>query len=114
VVDDDEDVCDQLVNWLREAGHTVAKFTKAHQAIEAFQKEPHRLVFTDLSMPEVSGWEMAKEVKRISPNSKVVLVTGWGERVDQHKVNESKIDFVISKPPHDYQVLNAVAKLTQG
>jgi len=114
VVDDDEDVCDQLVNWLREAGHKVTKCIKAHQAIEAFQQKQHRIVFTDLSMPEVSGWEMAKEVKRISPNSKVVLVTGWGERVDQHKVHEAKIDFVISKPPRDYQVLNAVAKLTQG
>jgi len=114
VVDDNEYACDQLVNWLREAGHTVTKYVTASQAIEAFQKEKHKIVFTNLSMPEMSGWEMAKEVKRISPNSKVVLVTGWGERVDQHKVHKAKIDSVISKPPHDYQVLNAVAKLMDG
>ena len=113
VVDNNEHVCDQLVSWLREAGYTVTKCVTASQAIEAFQKERHRIVFTNLSMPEMSGWEMAKEVKRISPNSKVVLVTGWGERVDQHKVHEAKIDSVISKPPHDYQVLNAVAKLIE-
>ena len=114
VVDDNEYVCDQLVNWLREAGHTVTKCITASNAIKEFQEEKHRIVFTNLSMPEMSGWDMAKEVKHISPNSKVVLVTGWGERVDQHKVHEAKIDFVISKPPHDYQVLNAVAKMMEG
>ena len=56
------------------------------------------LVFTDLGMPEVSGWEVAKAVKEINPKTPVVIITGWGAMLDKRKARESGVDLQISKP----------------
>jgi CheY-like chemotaxis protein len=59
-------------------------------------------------MPGISGWEVAKEVKRLNPRIPVILITGWGIQVDADKKNIHGIDYVISKPFSISQVTSLV------
>ena len=56
------------------------------------------MVLTDLGMPGMSGWEVCKAIKEMSPHTPVGMITGWGVEVDQAKVEENGIDFIIPKP----------------
>ncbi|HEX2912819.1 MAG TPA: response regulator [Chloroflexia bacterium] len=59
---------------------------------------PYDLIFTDLGMPDMSGWEVAQEVRHKWPEVPIVLVTGWGEQVDQERLSEHNIKRTVAKP----------------
>jgi len=98
VVDDEEAIRKNLYEILSLEGHHVALAAGGKEGIEIFRQGDFDLVFTDLGMPEVSGWQVAKAIKRINPNTPVVIVTGWGDALDKRKMRESGIDLQISKP----------------
>ena len=56
------------------------------------------MVFTDLSMPGLSGWQVAEEIKRHRSDVPVVMVTGWGVLIDESEIEATGIDGVLSKP----------------
>jgi DNA-binding response OmpR family regulator len=78
------------------------------EGLKLFQDGPFDLVFTDLGMPGISGWEVAREVKRLNSLTPIILITGWGIQVDDKKKNMHGIDYVISKPFNIDQVTSLV------
>jgi PAS domain S-box-containing protein len=68
------------------------------------------LVFTDLGMPGMSGWEVAKSIKAKDSKVPVVLITGWGIQIDDEKMKESGADLILNKPFRRDQVLDLVAE----
>jgi CheY-like chemotaxis protein len=86
----------------------VAAASDGEEGLKLFQDGPFDLVFTDLGMPGISGWEVAQEVKRLNAGTPVILVTGWGIQVDDEKKNMHGIDYVISKPFNIDQVTSLV------
>jgi len=66
------------------------------------------LVFTDLGMPGMSGWQVAEKVKSINRRIPVALITGWNVKLDGSEMNYSGINLVIQKPFKMEQVLNLV------
>jgi len=110
VIEDDERIRDNLQQILSLAGHHVTLAGDAKQGVSLFKKDNYDLVFTDLSMPEISGWDLARIIKERDPAVPVALVTGWGVRVDSEKLKERGIDMVISKPFQMNRVLNLVVE----
>jgi DNA-binding response OmpR family regulator len=49
-------------------------------------------------MPELSGLEVARAVKKMAPKVPVILVTGWGDQLDPVRIRESGVDLMIAKP----------------
>ena len=98
VVDDEEMFAQVFVDMLSECGHAVCIANSGREAIEQFKARPFDLVFTDLGMPEMSGWQVARSIKDIEPDTPVVLLTGWGMEVDEERLAESEVDMVLSKP----------------
>jgi len=56
-------------------------------------------VITDLGMPNVDGRQVATAVKEASPETPVVMLTGWGRRLLSEDEIPRHVDFVLSKPP---------------
>jgi CheY-like chemotaxis protein len=56
------------------------------------------LVFTDLGMPDMSGWDVARQIRADTPRTPIVLVTGWGATLDEKQVKRSGIAAVVHKP----------------
>ncbi|MGA2516276.1 MAG: GAF domain-containing protein [Thermodesulfobacteriota bacterium] len=108
VIDDEDSVRDVLSRMLKAKGHQVAVASNGEEGIERFRSEPFDLVFTDLGMPKVSGWEVGKTIKAINPKVPIAMITGWGVELDREKLSESGIDLSIAKPFNFDQVINLV------
>lgn len=114
VVDDEEMFAQVFVDMLSEYGHLVCTASNGPDAIRQFKAMPFDLVFTDLGMPDMSGWQVAKSIKEIEPTVPVVLLTGWGAKVDEGQLAESKVDMVLSKPVKMEQLSSIVSSALTG
>jgi CheY-like chemotaxis protein len=105
VVDDEEAVLSVMSELLEALGQTV---TSAHGGIEGLARlrefaegpadQRPEIVFTDLGMPGVSGWDIAKETRAKVPDACVVLVTGWGVQIDAESAKTKGVDYLLGKP----------------
>ncbi len=98
IVDDQPLITDLLVDILKRMGLTFEVAWGGKDGLKIFAKDGFDLVITDLGMPDISGWEVSKSVKKQKPSVPVILITGWGAEPDSHKVKDSGVDFVINKP----------------
>jgi GAF domain-containing protein len=110
VVDDEAEVGRVLGDVLQTSGHCVVVLADGAEAIEQFRAEPFDVVFTDLAMPRVSGWQVAQAVKEIAPSVPVVIVTGFGVELTAEERQTHGVDMVLVKPLKIADVLNAVAR----
>lgn len=78
VVDDDVAVAEVLSESLRAAGHTVHTVHSAREALSLLMTTRVDVMFTDIGMPEMDGWELTAGVQARDPQAVVVVVSGWG------------------------------------
>jgi signal transduction histidine kinase/ActR/RegA family two-component response regulator len=98
VVDNERSVREMMTRLLASFGHAVASAESGSEAIALFKKTGFDLVFTDLGMPGMSGWEVAREIKRLDANAVVVLMSGWAISLDSQRAREMGVDRVLQKP----------------
>jgi signal transduction histidine kinase/ActR/RegA family two-component response regulator len=70
-----------------------------------------QVVFTDLGMPGVSGWDIVRELKSLRPDALAVLVTGWGVQIDIESAHARGADLLLAKPFTVDDVEGALGKL---
>jgi CheY-like chemotaxis protein len=110
VIDDEDSVRDVLSRILKTKGHRVVVASNGEEGIERFRSELFDLVFTDLGMPKLSGWDVGKAIKGINPKVPIAMITGWGVELDREKLSESGIDLIVSKPFNFDQVIRLVSE----
>ncbi|MBI3635384.1 MAG: GAF domain-containing protein, partial [Candidatus Rokubacteria bacterium] len=98
VIDDEAEVTDVIRDLLARDGHTIEASTDGEEGVQRLRQEPFDLVFTDLGMPKLSGWEVARLVKSLRPGTPVAMVTGWGDRIDPGEARARGVEYVICKP----------------
>jgi CheY-like chemotaxis protein len=98
VADDEESVLTVLSEMLRGMGHQVTPALGGPAAIDALRSETFDVVFTDLGMPEVNGWDLASVVKSRRAECAVVLVSGWGFQLEEDAAQARGVDRVMAKP----------------
>ena len=85
---------------------------QAQQAgIDAFRPGKYDVVITDLGMPEVDGRRVAMSVKKQSPDTPVILLTGWGAGMGEEAGVREWIDCALGKPFTTAQLEGALAQL---
>ncbi|MBI2524799.1 MAG: GAF domain-containing protein [Candidatus Rokubacteria bacterium] len=110
VLEDEVQIREMVVEALAQAGYRVDSAPDGLSGLARFQREPSDVVLTDLSLPERSGLEVARAVKRMSAETPVVLVTGWGHLLDPVRLRESGVDLTLVKPFRLERVLAVVAE----
>ena len=108
VIDDEETVRNVLSQILSQVKHRVTVAENGEEGIRLFKEKEFDIVLTDLGMPGMSGWEVGRAIKKMSPHTPVGMITGWGVEVDQAKIEENGIDFVIPKPFQLDQIVKVV------
>jgi CheY-like chemotaxis protein len=104
VVDDDPIIIKALEDALTGDGHAVQSAPGGQAALNMFEKalaapHPYDVVITDLGMPTIDGRRVAETVKRLSPRTPVVMLTGWGSRMLAEKEVPANVDRLLAKPP---------------
>jgi len=114
VIDDEESVRSVLGRTLAQADHQVTLAEDGRKGVQLFKEGEFDLVLTDWGMPGVSGWEVCRMIKEISPHTPVGMITGWGDERTRGKMEEYGLDFLISKPFDFAQILNVVAETMES
>lgn len=104
VVDDEPLMTKSLNSVLEMDGYAVTIASGGAAAIEAFQtalkdNTPFALVITDLGMQGVDGRQVVGAVKKASPATPVILLTGWGQWFDEQSEVPLQVNCVLAKPP---------------
>jgi PAS domain S-box-containing protein len=114
VVEDEPVLCEQLRAILSIDRHDVRVCGGGPEGLEALEGDDYDLVITDLGMPDVDGWEIARAAKARRPETRVALVTGWaGEVADRADLVQRGVDTVISKPYRIQTIRDAVAEVSR-
>ncbi len=77
VVDDDRAIRESLNSLLSDKGYDVFTVEDGHQAIDAVRQREWDIALVDLKMPGIDGLEVLREVTKISPNTRVIIITGY-------------------------------------
>jgi signal transduction histidine kinase len=109
VIDDEREVRAVLRDVLTSIGHTVVEAASGEEGLACCESEAVDLILADVSMPGMSGWDVAAACQRRFPRVPLGFVTGWGDRLNQEEATRSGVRFVLSKPfaPVDVQALVA-------
>ena len=98
VVDDEEHVRELLRDILARDGHEVVLAQTGHEALARCSETEFDGVFTDLGLPGMSGWELARALRERHAHLPLAVVTGWGEAVGSHEQAAAGVDWVVTKP----------------
>jgi CheY-like chemotaxis protein len=108
VVDDDEAVRFTLAEMLEIQEHEVSMASSGKEAVKMVMQHHYDIMFTDLGMPGMSGWELSQEVRQRSPQTHVIMITGWGTQLDHQKAKESNVRKILPKPVSYDEIMNVV------
>jgi len=99
VVDDEPEILAVLREALERGGHIVEIAKSGSEGIQRFRAGKFDVVLSDLGMPDISGWEVARIVRREgSPRIVLGLVTGWGATISDEMLVAHGVSFVMAKP----------------
>jgi signal transduction histidine kinase/ActR/RegA family two-component response regulator len=110
VVDDEAVVREVLKEALENEGCEVLAAESGEQALKLYDENKGQLdlVFTDIGMSEMSGWDLVTAIRKRSETIPVAIVSGWAEAISWDTRNAAKADWVVSKP-FDIGKISAIA-----
>ena len=111
VVDDNENIREMLEDFLNFEGHKPVLAKDGKEALEIFSEQKFDIVITDLGMPEMSGWELTKQIKQRKSEIPVVIITGWGAQLSVEDMKKNKVDLILSKPFNLDQVKQTIERV---
>ncbi len=114
VVDDEPFVRETLADMLVDLDHKVVTADSGRDALAKVCSDDFDLVFTDLAMPEMDGWETAREIHKHRPDLPIVLVTGYGATAQPPAGELDLVAGIISKPFDFDQVTGTIGKVCNG
>jgi signal transduction histidine kinase/ActR/RegA family two-component response regulator len=98
VVDDEEAVRELLCEILEDAGCETAQAASGREALALFDAGRFDAVFTDIGMPGMSGWELARAVRERDADIPLAVITGWGEAVGDSQREAARVNWLMTKP----------------
>jgi CheY-like chemotaxis protein len=110
LVDDDSTVQSVHAAFLISLGHTVTRASSGAEAIEQLGERRFELVITDHAMPGVTGTDVAEVVKRVSPYTPVILLTGFGSLMDPASLPVG-VDAILAKPTSVAALRQTIARV---
>ncbi|MDI9571393.1 MAG: PAS domain S-box protein [Pseudomonadota bacterium] len=100
LVDDEEAIAALGRESLSSLGYEVTACYSSHDALEAFRARPERydLVITDMTMPNMTGAGLARELLKLRPALPIILTTGYSDRIDEEEAKKIGFREFLMKP----------------
>jgi PAS domain S-box-containing protein len=106
VVDDNEDAANVLATLLEYSGHDVTVVHDGAAALASAAVDPPQVIFLDIGLPDMSGYDAAPTLRRMHGLAKTTLIalTGWGADADKQRSTQAGFDYHLTKPADFTQV----------
>ncbi|HKZ55798.1 MAG TPA: GAF domain-containing protein [Anaerolineales bacterium] len=115
VVEDERTIRDGLAEILELVGHKVITACNGEEGLQRFDEIEHLdVVLTDLGMPRQGGWDLIEQLRQRDPALPVIILSGWGDEIDQERAREHGVAKVIAKPFSVTEVLGALAEVVEA
>jgi PAS domain S-box-containing protein len=114
VIDDEENICKILEEYLTREGHDVVTAQSGGTGLDILSRRSFDIVITDLNMPRISGWDIARQIKRESPGTVTIMLTGWGTNIEELNRRENVVDRLIFKPINFSTLSGIIAETVAG
>jgi CheY-like chemotaxis protein len=99
VVDDNQDAADALAHMLTLSGHHVEVAYTGLSALARVRAKCPEIVLCDLGLPEISGYDFAKAIRRECPHTiRLVAISGYAQPEDIRRSQEAGFDAHVAKP----------------
>lgn len=111
VVDDETHVREVLIEALEAEGCEVVSAQSGEIALALYDQYEGKFdaVFTDIGMPEMSGWELVTEIREKSKTMPIAIISGWADAISVQTRNVVKADWVVAKP-FDINKISSIAQ----
>ena len=100
LVDDEKEIVDMIRTMLEKLGYKITTQTSSIEALEVFRNDPEKydLVITDMTMPGMTGKDLAQKLMDIRPEIPIILCTGFSDQIDEQSARDLGIELFIMKP----------------
>ena len=113
LVEDDPDNREAMTSLLGLSGFAVTCADCGEAALSAFGAGLFDVVLTDLDLPDINGWEVARRIKHLAPALPVALITGWSLTLEDAEIRRRGIDLILKKPLDPRDLVSRLAALVQ-
>jgi len=111
IAEDSIDLQDTIYELLISRGYKVSKASSGEEVLKLCGRERFNLLITDLGLPGISGLELARHIKSIDKNIKIILTSGWDIKESASELRESGVDSYLPKPFRTSDIQDAIVNL---
>ena len=97
VVDDEEGIRELLETVLRRRGHDVLLADSGRKALDVFRRERPQVTILELTMPEMDGFAVLKQIRSVDPRAQVMILTGTGTSTEEQRARELGVTDFLQK-----------------
>jgi signal transduction histidine kinase/ActR/RegA family two-component response regulator len=115
VVDDETHVREVLIEALEAEGCEVISAQSGEIALALFDQYERKFdaLFTDIGMPDMSGWELVTEIRKHTQTMPIAIISGWADAISLETKNAVKADWVVAKPFDIDKICKIAQEITQ-
>ena len=113
LVDDEKSLIIMMEEFLKNLGYSVKSYVNPIDALDDFKADPSEfdLVITDMTMPQMYGNKLARQIGKIRKDLPIILCTGYSDKVDMENLKKDSINIYLEKPFDNKDLGVAVRKL---
>ncbi len=110
LIDDEKGIVKMVQQMLERLGYQVTSHTRSPEALRVFQANPNKfdLIISDMAMPQITGLELANEIKILRPDIPVIICTGFSEQINEDIYKELGIEICLTKPVIKKEMAKAI------
>jgi DNA-binding response OmpR family regulator len=111
IIEDDEEMRSLLKDFFKEEGYEADSVDKGTYALKKLMTESFALIITDIRMPGFSGLEILPGLKKLQPDTPVIVITAFGGEEAYRRALERGADAYLEKPVQLLQLRTLIHKM---
>ena len=111
VVDDEKGISEQLKEFLEDRKYTAFAAIDAVKALEIMKKEKPNIVILDIRLEGSSGIDLLREIKKINPKTRVIILTGYPDEKTRSMSKELGASAYLTKPYNFEEIIKVARNL---
>lgn len=118
IIDDEPQIRTMLQKMFTIEGHEVAAAGDGAEGVKMFRETLYDVVLTDIIMPEKEGLETIREIRKINPDAKIIVMSGGGNKYNSDVYLELAVKFgaakALKKPILKEELINTINEVLQA